>query len=162
MTINRSSLVTVLPWILLCAAAGVIGSIASRSAPEFYGALTQPSWAPPSGVFGPVWTLLYIAMAVSAWLVWRKRGWAGARGALGVFVLQLGVNALWSWLFFAWHQGGWALADILVLLVLIVVTIVMFARISKAAAWLLAPYLAWVSFATVLNYSVWRLNPQLL
>jgi benzodiazapine receptor len=149
-------------WILLCAAAGAIGGIASASAPEFYAALVKPGWAPPAGVFGPVWTLLYMAMAVSAWLVWSERGWAGARGALSLFLLQLGLNALWSWLFFGWHQGGWAFADILALLALILATMVAFARINKAAAWLLLPYLAWVSFATALNYSVWRLNPQLL
>lgn len=149
-------------WIGLCAAAGAIGAVASASAPEFYAALEQPSWAPPAGVFGPVWTLLYMAMAVSAWLVWREREAPGRRAALGVFLLQLGLNTLWSWLFFGWHLGGWAFADIVVLLALILITLVMFARISRVAAALLLPYLAWVSFATALNYSVWQLNPQLL
>jgi tryptophan-rich sensory protein len=101
-------------------------------------------------------------MGVAAWLVWRERGFAHARGALGLFILQLGVNALWSWLFFGWHRGGWALADILLLLVLIVATMVAFARIRLLAAWLLAPYLLWVCFATALNYSVWQRNLPLL
>lgn len=149
-------------WLLLTGAAGALGAIASVDAREFYGALDKPDWAPPARVFGPVWTVLYVAMAIAAWLVWRERGFARARGALGLFIVQLAANALWSWLFFAWHRGAWAFADILVLLALLVATIVAFARIRKAAAWLLAPYLAWVSFAAFLNYSVWRLNPGML
>ena len=149
-------------WLALCAVAGTIGAIASLGAPEFYASLTRPSWAPPAGVFGPVWTFLYMAMGVAAWLVWRERGWSRARGALGLFVLQLGFNTLWSWLFFGWHWGALAFADILVLLALIVATIIAFGRIRRLAAWLLAPYLAWVTFATLLNYSVWQLNPPLL
>jgi len=149
-------------WLLLTMVAGGLGALASIDAREFYAKLDQPSWAPPSGVFGPVWTLLYIGMAVAAWLVWRERGFARARGALGLFVVQLGANALWSWLFFAWHRGGAAFADIIVLLVLIIATMVAFARVRLAAAWLLAPYLAWVCFATALNWSVWQRNPALL
>jgi len=151
-----------LGWLALCAAAGAIGAIASVSAAQFYAALERPGWAPPAGLFGPVWTVLYAVMGVAAWLVWRELGWSRARGALGLFVLQLACNALWSWLFFGWHLGGLAFADILVLLALIVATIVAFARIRRFAAWLLAPYLAWVTFAAVLNYSVWQLNPRLL
>ena len=148
-------------WIVLCAMAGAVGAIASAEAKEFYATLEQPSWAPPAAVFGPVWTLLYIAMAVAAWLVWRERGWEPARVALRLFMLQLALNALWSWLFFAWHLGGLALVDILVLLALIVATLAAFARIRRLAAWLLVPYLAWVGFATALNYSVWQRNPLL-
>jgi tryptophan-rich sensory protein len=149
-------------WVALCAVAGAIGALASIDAKEFYASLDQPAWAPPAGVFGPVWSLLYMCMALAAWLIWRERGFARARGALGLFLAQLALNALWSWLFFGWHRGALAFADILVLLALIVATIVAFARIRKAAAWLLAPYLAWVSFATFLNYSVWQRNPLLL
>jgi tryptophan-rich sensory protein len=149
-------------WVALCAIAGAIGALASVQAKDFYATLDQPAWAPPAGVFGPVWTLLYMSMAWAAWLIWRERGFTRARGALGLFVLQLGFNALWSWLFFAWHRGALAFADILVLLALIVATIVAFWRIRKAAAWLLAPYLAWVAFATLLNYSVWQRNPLVL
>ena len=149
-------------WLALCAAAGAIGAVASMNAREFYATLDQPSWAPPGNVFGPVWTFLYALMGVAAWLVWRERGWSRARGALGLFVLQLAVNALWSWLFFAWHRGGLAMVDIVVLAGLIVATMVAFARVRKLAAWLLVPYLAWVCFAGALNYSVWQRNPQLL
>jgi tryptophan-rich sensory protein len=102
-----------------------------------------------------------MSMAVAAWLVWRERGFARARGALGLFLAQLALNALWSWLFFAWHRGALAFADIIVLLALIVATMVSFAKIRQLAGWLLAPYLAWVSFATLLNYSVWQRNPVL-
>lgn len=156
------------PWLalagflLLTGAAGALGAIASIDAREFYATLNQPAWAPPAAVFGPVWTVLYGLMALAAWLVWRERGFARARGALGLFLVQLAANALWSWLFFAWHRGAWAFADIVLLLVLIVATLIAFARIRKVAALLLVPYLAWVAFATALNYSVWQLNPRLL
>jgi benzodiazapine receptor len=101
-------------------------------------------------------------MAASAWLVWRQRGFAGARAALVLYVVQLAANALWSWLFFAWRQGGPAFAEVMVLCVLIVATIVSFQRISTAAAVLLYPYLAWSTFAAALTFTVWRLNPGLL
>jgi tryptophan-rich sensory protein len=151
-----------LGWIVLCGITGAIGALASVNAKEFYATLAQPSWAPPAFVFGPVWTFLYMTMAFAAWLVWRERGFARARGALGLFIVQLALNALWSWLFFAWHRGAFAFIDILALLALIFATIVSFAKIHRLAAWLLAPYLAWVGFATLLNYSVWQLNPHLL
>ena len=149
-------------WLALCALTGALGAIASIDAKDFYATLAQPEWAPPAWLFGPVWTALYAMMAVAAWLVWRERGWAGARGALGLFVLQLGLNALWSWLFFAWHRGGLAFADILALWLALAATIAAFAPIRRAAAWLLAPYLTWVTFATALNYAVWQLNPRML
>ena len=149
-------------WVLLCGLTGAIGAVASIDARDFYATLDQPPWAPPAGVFGPVWTLLYMSMAVAAWLVWRERGFARARGALGLFMLQLALNALWSWLFFAWHRGAYAFIDIIALLALIVATMVAFAQVRKLAAWLLVPYLAWVSFATLLSYSVWQRNPHVL
>jgi translocator protein len=149
-------------WLALCGVVGFVGAVASADAQEFYSVLDKPAWAPPPAVFGPVWTLLYISMGVAAWLVWRERGWARASGALGVFVLQLALNALWSWLFFAWEMGGLALVDIILLWALIVATIIGFARVRQLAGWLLAPYLAWVSFAAALNCSVWLRNPQLL
>jgi len=109
-----------------------------------------------------VWTVLYLLMGVAAWLVWREAGAPARQPALAVFVVQLAVNALWSWLFFAWHLGAWALADVLLLLALIVVTIALFARVRRLAAWLRAPYLAWVAFASVLNWTLWQANPGML
>lgn len=124
--------------------------------------LCVPLGAPPGWLFGPVWSVLYALMGISAWLVWRARGFAGARSALLVFIVQLAANALWTWLFFVWRQGGLAFAEILVLWALILVTIGLFWRVSRFAAALLVPYLAWVSFASVLALSTWRLNPGLL
>ena len=101
-------------------------------------------------------------MAVAAWLVWRERGWRGARPALTLYLVQLAVNALWSWLFFGWKLGALAFADILVLIVLVCATILAFLRIQRGAAMLLLPYLAWISFASALNFAVWRANPGIL
>ena len=149
-------------WILVSLAAGAVGGFASVNARDFYGQLEQPAWAPPGWLFGPVWTTLYVMMGVAAWLVWRSRGWDGASLALTLFLVQLVVNALWTWLFFAWHNGAAALADIVALLLLIVATIVAFAPVSRWAAVLLVPYLCWVVFATALTASVWTRNKGLL
>lgn len=149
-------------WMLLCFAAAAIGAVASVQAAEFYGQLTQPSWAPPSSVFGPVWSVLYALMGIAAWLVWRDGGWPARRSVLTLFVAQLAVNALWSWLFFAWHRGAGAFADIVLLWLLIVATVIGFWRVRALAGVLLLPYLAWVSFASALNFAVWQLNPQVL
>jgi tryptophan-rich sensory protein len=124
--------------------------------------LVLPSWAPPPSVFGPVWTVLYALMAIAAWLVWRIGGFRAARMALILFLAQLAINALWSWLFFGWHLGGLAFADVLALWALIVATLISFWRVRPLAGALLIPYLAWVSFASVLNYAVWQLNPRML
>jgi len=151
-----------LAWLALCYVAAAIGAVASVNAPAFYGELVQPSWAPPAWLFGPVWTFLFSCMAVAAWLVWREAPLAETRVALGLFLAQLAVNALWSWLFFAWQLGGWAFAEVLVLWALILATIVAFWRFSRIAALLLVPYLGWVSFAAALNFWLWRANPGLL
>jgi tryptophan-rich sensory protein len=145
-------------WLLVTLATGALGGIASRNARSFYGGLVKPRWAPPGWLFGPVWTALYLMMGVAAWLVWRTAGWAGAAGALSLFVGQLICNAAWSWFFFAWRRGALAFADVVLLLGLIAATIVAFARVSGLAAVLLVPYLAWVAFATALTYSIWRGN----
>lgn len=151
-----------LGWLVLCFAAAGLGAVASAQAPQFYAQLSKPGWAPPASVFGPVWSLLYLLMAIAAWLVWRAFGAPARRTAIAVFVAQLGLNALWSWVFFTWHQGGWALANVLVLWLLIVATVVLFWRVRPLAAALLLPYLAWVGFASALTLAVWRMNPALL
>lgn len=155
-------IIGLLGWLLLSFAAAAIGSIASIQAVAFYRQLAQPSWAPPSSVFGPVWSLLYALMGIAAWLVWREGGWRRQRGVLGLFVLQLAFNALWSWLFFGWHRGALAFADIVLLWLLIVATVIGFWRVRPLAGALLLPYLGWVGFATALNYAVWHLNPSTL
>ena len=149
-------------WLLLTFAAAGLAAAASLNAGLFYMQLVRPEWAPPPAVFGPVWSLLYALMGIAAWLVWRSRGFAGARGALVLFGLQLAANALWSWLFFGWHQGALALADIVLLWLLIVATLAAFWRVHWLAGALLIPYLLWVSLALALNWAVWQLNPQLL
>ena len=149
-------------WVLVTFLAAALGARASVSAASFYATLALPAWAPPASLFGPVWTLLYALMALAAYLVWRERGWRAAAPALLLYLTQLGINTLWSWLFFGWKQGALAFADILLLLVLIVATVVAFHRVRPAAAWLLLPYLAWVAFASALNFAVWQANPGVL
>jgi translocator protein len=158
--VRKRPLVSLSGWLLLVIAAGALGAWASRDAGSFYAQLARPSWAPPGRVFGPVWTALYLLMGVAAWRVQQsaRRG----PGAIPLFVAQLAVNALWSWLFFAWHQGGAAFADILVLDALVVATILRFRDADGIAALLLLPYLAWIAFATLLNWAVWQANPGLL
>lgn len=151
-----------LGWLVVCYSASAIGALASLAATRFYAQLAQPGWAPPAWVFGPVWTVLFAMMAVAAWLVWQRGGFARRRAALILFLVQLVFNALWSWLFFAWQLGGPAFVDILLLWLAIAATIVAFWRVAPAAGILLLPYLAWVSFAAALNLALWRLNPGLL
>jgi benzodiazapine receptor len=155
-------IVGLLAWLAVSFVASGIGAVASIRAVSFYGQLVQPSWAPPPSVFGPVWTILYALMGIAAWLVWRAGGFRANRSALTLFLVQLAVNALWSWLFFAWHRGALAFADIVLLWLLIIATLVSFWRVRPLAGALLIPYLLWVSFAAALNFSVWHLNPQVL
>jgi tryptophan-rich sensory protein len=125
---------------------------------EWYKNLAKPWWTPPDWLFGPVWTLLYLFMGVAAWLVWRRGGFQEARGALALFLVQLLLNALWSWVFFGLQQPGWAFLELSLLWLAIAATLAAFWRLVPAAGWLLAPYLAWVSFAGVLNFALWHLN----
>lgn len=148
--------------LLVTFAASAVGAIASVEAGSFYGQMVQPTWAPPARVFAPVWTALFALMAAAAWLVWRSGDFRSVRFALALYLLQLCLNAFWSWLFFAWHQGALALAEVIVLWVFIATTLIAFWRVRPLAGLLLVPYLAWVSFATALNYALWQLNPDLL
>lgn len=147
-------------WLALTFVAAWVGSIASRGAPEFYSQLDRPAWAPPASVFGPVWTVLYLLMAIAAWHVWRRG--ERVRPALTLYVAQLVANSLWSWLFFGWRMGAFAFAEVVVLWVLILATMLAFWRVSRVAALLLVPYLCWVTYASALTFSVWRRNPALL
>lgn len=147
-------------WLLAVVGTAVLGALASLDAPTFYAQLNKPDWAPPAGVFGPVWTVLYCMMGVAVWLVWRNP--QANRMALILFGVQLVVNALWSWLFFAWHQGALAFAEVLLLWLLILATIRAFWACSRPAALLLVPYWLWVSFASALTFAVWQANPALL
>lgn len=143
-------------------AAAAIGTVASVNARSFYADLSNPTWAPPGWLFGPVWTVLYTMMAIAAWLVWRAAGIRRASVALQLYSAQLAANALWSWCFFAWRDGALAFANIVLLLVLILATMASFWRVQRVAAALLLPYLIWVSFATALSYTTWQRNPGLL
>jgi translocator protein len=145
--------------VLATASAALIGGVASVGAAEFYRQLSKPEWAPPAGVFGPVWSVLYLLMAIAAWLVVRARGWLDAGPAISLYLIQLAFNALWTWLFFRWRLGGIALLEILVLWNLVLLTTRAFWRTRRVAGLLLLPYLAWVSFAAALTYAVWRRNP---
>ncbi len=137
------------------AVAAISGASTSGAVRSWYLTIAKPAWNPPSSVFGPVWTILYATMAVAAWLVWRRAGWGGA---LAFFGVQLAFNAAWSPLFFGLHRIDWALVDIVALWVTIVATTVAFWRVTPAAGWLFVPYLLWVSFAMVLNFTIWRMN----
>ncbi|MEP6764030.1 MAG: TspO/MBR family protein [Gemmatimonadaceae bacterium] len=142
--------------------AAAVGTIASIAAPEFYLGLNRPTWAPPSSVFAPVWTVLYVLMAIAAWTVVRIQGWKQSMSGIVLYCAQLVANALWTWLFFRWHTGVGAFVDIMILWVLIVSTIAMFWKAHWVAGALLLPYLAWVSFATCLTWAVWQANQGML
>ncbi|MBK8908138.1 MAG: tryptophan-rich sensory protein [Rhodospirillales bacterium] len=144
--------------VLCLAVSGIGGAITATSVDGWYQTLQKPSFNPPDWVFGPVWTVLYVMMAVAAWRVWRRAGFAGGRAALTAFLVQLGLNLAWTVLFFGLQAIGLALIEIVVLLAAIVVTAVLFRRIDRLAGWLLAPYGLWVAYAMALNTSLWLLN----
>jgi benzodiazapine receptor len=150
-----------LAWLGLAFVAAAVGALATVDAASFYLQLDRPAWAPPAWAFGPVWSVLYALMGTAAWLVWRERRAKPVGTALTLFVVQLAANALWSWLFFRWRNGAAALGDVLLLLVLIVLTIVAFGKVSRWAAYLMTPYLGWVCLASALTASVWKRNPAL-
>ncbi|MEO8772150.1 MAG: TspO/MBR family protein [Ferruginibacter sp.] len=141
----------------------IIGSIAGfftvQSVNGWFTTIHKPSFNPPNWIFAPVWTTLYILMGIAFYLVWKSNAEPNVKKVAIIFYsIQLVLNFLWSFIFFVYHQPGWALADIIFLLAMILLTTLWFERISVAAAWLMAPYICWVSFATVLNYYIWKLN----
>ena len=156
---ERTRWIGLVIFIVVCLGAGGLGAIATTPEIEgWYKTIEKPSWNPPDYVFGPVWTTLFVMMAIAAWLVWKPEGFKAAALPLTLFGVQLALNVAWSWIFFGMHQPGWAFAEIMVLWLAIVATTVAFFRCSKIAGWLMVPYLAWVSFASVLNFTIWRLN----
>lgn len=155
---RRHQLAGLAGWTVVTAVAAALGAFASLDAGDFYTQLDRPEWAPPAWLFGPVWTVLYVMMAVAVWLVWRLGNTERTRVAQMLYVVQLITNALWTWLFFAWHQGALAFAEILILWILVAATIRIFWTLHKVAALLLVPYLAWITFASMLCLSVWLRN----
>ena len=151
-----SSIVALAGFIAGCFLAAMTGAFFRPG--EWYERLNKPSWRPPNRLFAPVWTILYLMIAVSGWLVWRQAGFVGAALPLAVYGLQLVLNAAWTPLFFGLHRPDLGFVDIVLVWLSIVAAIVLFVPISVAAAVLLVPYLVWVTFATALNFAVWRLN----
>lgn len=143
-------------WLVLCFCAAAVGALFPTG--PWYAGLQKPSWNPPNWLFGPVWTVLYIMMGVSAWLVWKRGGFSLHARALGLFLVQLAINAAWSWIFFGLHLMLFGFIDILLIILFTSLTCRAFYKVSRTAAWLLVPYLAWLSFAAVLNFTLWRLN----
>ncbi len=143
-------------WLAITFGAAFLGA---RYMPdEWYKQIRKPTWNPPNKIFAPVWSVLYLLMAIAAWLVWKRYGVTDAIVPLALFILQLLLNAAWTWLFFGKHQLGTALIDIVVLWLVILIVIILFWGSEPLAGILLVPYLLWVSFATFLNYAIWRLN----
>ena len=147
---------------LATVAAAIAGASGSVESAAFYQQLSKPSWAPPAQVFGPVWSVLYILMAVAAWMVVRALGWPRARPAIVLYMVQLLFNGLWPWLFFRWRLGGLALVEILVLWTLLLLIVTTFFGARRLAGVLMLPYLGWVTLAAALTYAVWRRNPGVL
>jgi translocator protein len=157
----KNPFVVLLFFVLLCFGAAFLGSMLTvDSVKNWYTGLRKPALTPPGWVFGPVWSILYLLMAISAWLVWRQAGIAGARLALGLFALQLALNVLWSGIFFGLHRPGMALAEIMVLEAAIIATAIQFSFVSRPAFWLMVPYIVWVGFAMFLNLRIWQLNAR--
>lgn len=143
-------------WLALSLLVALTGMIFQPGA--WYSHLAKPAWTPPDWLFPPAWTLLYTLMAVAAWLVWQRAGFAGARLALGLYLLQLAFNAAWSWLVFGLRRLDLGLVDVTLMWLAIAATILAFWRIHRMAALLLAPYLVWVTYAAALNLALWRMN----
>ncbi len=159
---KRSPIVEIVALVLfvgLCLGVGALGAaVTATSVKTWYAALAKPSFNPPNVVFGPVWTVLYVMMAIAAWRVWRVADSETARGPLALFALQLALNLGWSVAFFGLERIGSAVAIILVLELAVVATALAFRPIDRIATWLLVPYVLWVGFATILNIAIWQLN----
>ena len=151
----RSTL-ALLAWVAFTFSATATSVFIAQNA--WYAGLVKPTWNPPGWLFGPVWTLLYVLMGIAAWLIWREGGWRVQRRPLGLYLAQWALNALWTPLFFGLHRPGLAFAEIIVLDLAVLATLIAFCRVKRLAGALLVPYLLWVPFATVLNGTIWWLN----
>lgn len=147
-------------WLALCYFTAWLGSQVSPgiASGEWFESITKPSWNPPGWLFGPVWSTLYTLMGVAVWLVWKDYGFSGAQKAITFFLIQLILNGLWSQIFFGMQEIGWAFLEILFLLTAIIITTVLFFKKNRIAGWLMVPYILWVSFASILNGTLWWLN----
>ncbi|CAN5485565.1 tryptophan-rich sensory protein [soil metagenome] len=147
-------------FIFICLGVGWAGSQVSpgNGSSQWYEQLNKPDWNPPGWLFGPVWTALYIMMAIAAWRIWKKSGFSGGATELSVFTFQLILNGLWSFLFFGLQNPGLAFIEIILLLATIIATAYLFFQKDRIAGWLMAPYILWVTFATVLNGTIWVIN----
>lgn len=149
----------IISLLLPLAVGGISGFFTVKAIPGWYAQLNKPWFNPPNWLFSPVWTSLYIMMGIALWLVWKSDASQKLKQrAIYLFAAQLVLNFFWSLIFFYLHQIGWAMVEIMAMWGMILLSIVAFANVNKAAAWLLVPYISWVSFATILNYSIWKLN----
>ena len=156
---KKNDLIKLITAVSLTVVLGAVGGLVTApEIPTWYAGLTKPSFNPPNWLFGPVWTTLYILMGISCYLVWKQPPSTERNRALSVFIIQFVLNFCWSFIFFGMHATGWALAEMILLWITILITIFSFARFSKTAAWLLVPYISWVSFAMLLNGAIWRFN----
>jgi benzodiazapine receptor len=161
MNIKPRDIIKLVASISVCLLAGMIGSIfTAKAMPTWYISLNKPPFTPPNWLFAPAWTTLYILMGIAAFIIWRKGlGNKSVRTALALFMVQLILNAFWSLAFFGLKSPLLGLAVIILLWIAILFTILTFFRISRAAGILMVPYILWVSFAAILNGSIWLLNP---
>ena len=145
--------------IIIAQGSGLIGSLfTATSVNTWFETISKPTWNPPSWIFGPVWTILYLLMGIAAYIIWQKKDIVGVKVTLLVYGIHLVFNSLWSILFFGLKNPQLAFFEIIVLLILIIITTILFWKIDRWAGALMFPYIAWVSFATVLNYTIWQLN----
>lgn len=155
MTLSTKIIIAVIGALII---GGLSGFLTTDAIQNYYLTLKKPSWNPPNSIFGPVWTVLYIMIGVAFALIWNQQDTAVRTQAMLLFGIQITLNFFWSLIFFRWQSPAWALVEILVMLVFIVLTVLAFQKLNKTAAYLMLPYLCWVSFASFLNFTIWKLN----
>ncbi len=156
--VMRSALVCIGFLLITFIAAGIGGVFTAPGVRDWYPSLHKPTWTPPAWLFGPVWTVLYLCVAIAGFLAWRQAGFRGAKLAMALFILQLVLNAAWSWVFFGLRQPGWGFVEIVLLWAAILATMVALFSVSTWSGLLFVPYLLWVTCAAALNFAIWRMN----